>query len=711
MNSFKKFTFAHLIALGILPIFLALINPNWLFNLSFSHDYIIMVDDYIYTGYQMALPQYVGWYPSNIKYFIERLSWILPGYALNQVTTPLIAHVILHFALYYVAIFSVYGILNKLTNRRVALIIAVLFGQYPLIMRSLGWNYPDGFAMTCMLVSLLWLTHATESRWRALYVIGAGMAFMSMTIAHFFNIFYAPALILYGLLLDKLHQKPRRLIMTAVYSLVGAGVVYGGLAWYYHQLTGNILLSNALSTTEGFAQSLTYFLSYHFSGVPAYWHVFLVMIAIATIWFILRRTHTLSPETRRMMQSVLALFVGAYAVMAVWAVLGYLYVHVSFYHANIIMTAFLMLGMLIYKPLTDLPPTPFRWISITAFFAPMLLLILIPQLTINWDTLNVVLMIGAVAFGLMVIMTRPPMRLMMSLILFMLIASMLVGDSVLIKIYNPDRYRDQTVFEEATTIAEFLNERVYRLDMGEFRLWYDFNDPKVPTFHAVSSIYLWTEGRNARLNEEPPQSSFFEAYRIIIMSSVHDTNTLLQMASDTLDNKGIITFISEEVVAGIRLIFVNVRLALVSADWLTYYFSDTQQDYVLSESGWNGYEQVPQNSRPFRWMAEPTARLTLDVSGGWFDATANYRVLFTIAGYLEDEVVDNLTLSINGVPVPLERSADKYVGQISGQYLLNPTLELVFQTSRVSNPFDLGIQDGRKLGVALGELVIERLIE
>lgn len=297
------------------------------------------------------------------------------------------------------------------------------------------------------------------------------------------------------------------------------------------------------------------------------------------------------------------------------------------------------------------------------------------------------------------------------LIGFMLIASMLIGDSVLIKTYTPDRYREQTAFEEATTIAKFLNERVYWLGMDEFRLWYDFSDPKLATFHAVSSIYLWTEGRNARLNEEPPQSSFFEARRIIIMSSLHDTNTLLQMASDTLDNKGIITLMGEEVVAGIHLVFVNVRLALVSSDWLTYYFSDTQQQYVLSESGWNGYELVQQNSRPFRWTSEPTARLILDVSGGGFDATAKYHVSFVIAGYLEDEVVDSLTLSINGVSVPLERSDHYYVGEISGQYLLNPTLELVFQTDRVSNPFDLGIQDGRKLGVAIGELIIDRMIE
>jgi len=48
---------------------------------------------------------------------------------------------------------------------------------------------------------------------------------------------------------------------------------------------------------------------------------------------------------------------------------------------------------------------------------------------------------------------------------------------------------------------------------------------------------------------------------------------------------------------------------------------------------------------------------------------------------------------------------------ISGELLNAPTLELILQTDRVSNPFDLGIQDGRKLGVAIGELMIEPFID
>jgi len=706
----RRLNFVHIAILLVLPVILALINPNWLFNLSFRHDFIIMVDDYIYTGYQMAFPQYVGWYPSDTLYFIDRVSWTLPSYVIHQLFSPLHAHLIIHFALYYMAIFAVYGILNKLANRRVALIIALLFGQYPLIMRSLGWNYPDGFAMACMAVSLLWLTYAVESERRPLYLIGAGGAFMLMFLANTFNGFYAVAMALYFLLLDKTYQKPIRLVKTGIYAFVGVGVVYGGFAFAYYQLTNTLLLTNTLQTTQQITQDARYFLSYHFSGLPPYWHIFLATVSFMAVWSLIRRTRYLSPESRRGMQAVVALFFGTYSLIAIWGLAGFLYSHVSFYHANVVMTAFLLLGMLIYKPLTDLSSAQFRFITISAFFVPMIpfaLFTLSPSL-FDLDALSVWLIIGAVVCGFMAMRTRQPLRIGMAVIVFCALCGVLIGNAVSIRTYTADRYRDQTVYEESTAIAQAINARYPSLGMDKFRLWYDFSDRKLPTFHAVSSIYLWTLGRNARLNEDPPEDTFFEADNIIILTSQsHDLSTLLLMAENTLQNRAIITSIGGVTVGDIRLEFLQVRLSMLGEDSLRYYFSESQSEYVLEESGWNGYEQVPQNSRPFRWTAEPTARLLLDMTDASFNPDGTYRLSFVRAGSLEDEVLNSLTLTVNGVSIPLTKADTVYVGNINGVLLTAPTLELIFQTDRVSNPFDVGVQDGRKLGVAIGELMIE----
>lgn len=699
----KKFNFIHIVLILALPIVLALINPNWLFNLSFSHDFIIMVDDYIYTGYQLAFPQYVGWLPSDTLYFIERLPIILPGYVLNQITSPLMAHIILHIVMYLIAVFTVYGILNKLANVRVALIVAVLFGQYPLIMRSLGWNYPDGLAMTCMALAVLWLTYAPESRWRGLYVSGAGAISMVMIVSHFFNIFYAPAIALYIIWLDKLYRQPLRLIRTGIFAVLGAGVLYGTLALVYYQLTGNILLRNALNTTSGFAQSLPYFLRYHFSGVPAYWHVFLLLVVVITVLFIIRRTRTLSAEMRRVIVAIIVLFISAYAVIAVWYLVGFLYLHISFYHANIIMTAFVMLGMVIYKPISDLSVRQYRLVMVVSLVAPLAMFVGLTYLSPHWDVLYPICFMGAMLLAGIIIIYRQPMTVALATIGLVMCASGLVGDSVLIKVYNPDRYHEQRIFEDATAIAQTINGRYPRLGMDNFRLWYDFNDPKVATFHAVASIYLWSTGRNARL-DSMPDSTFFEAKQIILLSSRYNKDTLMQMASDIIENRGIITFIDELVVRDVYLVMVNVNLSLFSQGRLTYYFSQRQQQYVLAENGWHGYEQATDS---FRWTAEPTARLVLDTSTAQFDPTQTYRLSFVVKGYLEDAVVNSLKLTLNGVPIDLIRSNNMYVGEVAGEYLNKPTLELIFQTDRMSNPLELGIQDGRKLGVALGQLIID----
>ncbi|MCU0481203.1 MAG: hypothetical protein MUE54_08320, partial [Anaerolineae bacterium] len=183
----RKLNWVHIGLVVTLPIILALINPNWIFNPS-------MADDYIYLGYQLGFPKYIGWHPSETHYFIERISWILPGYVIRQIFSPLLANFIVHLGIYYLATFSVYGVLNKLFHSRIALIIAILFGQFPMVLRSTGWDYLDGYGMALLMLSIFFLTYVPHSPRRPYYLIGAGAVYLLMLGTNLFNIFYAPAL-------------------------------------------------------------------------------------------------------------------------------------------------------------------------------------------------------------------------------------------------------------------------------------------------------------------------------------------------------------------------------------------------------------------------------------------------------------------------------------------------------------------------------------
>ncbi|HRF95700.1 MAG TPA: hypothetical protein PLZ51_10915, partial [Aggregatilineales bacterium] len=96
MRLLRAIQWQHLILMFCLPIVLALINPNWIFN---PH----ITDDYIYLGYQMEMPRYTDWFPAANRYFGERVSWIAPTYPIRQLFSPMLANFIIHLGVYYVA--------------------------------------------------------------------------------------------------------------------------------------------------------------------------------------------------------------------------------------------------------------------------------------------------------------------------------------------------------------------------------------------------------------------------------------------------------------------------------------------------------------------------------------------------------------------------------------------------------------------------------
>ena len=711
-NILKKLNWVHIGLILILPIILALINPNWIFNLSIA-------DDYIYTGYQIALPKYVGWEPSSTHYFMERLSVILPGYVVRQFFSPLMANFVLHLGVYYLATFSVYGILNKLFNARIGIIIALLFGQFSLIVRATGWDYVDGYGLIYMTLSLYCLTQAAYSRRRSVYLVGAGAFFMLLIISNLFNLQYAPALAIYLLFLESLYKHPVRLLKTGLFVLIGMGIAYGTLAIFYYQLTGNLLLSNSVKFIRSSGEALSTFSQTAFSNVPPHWYLFLTLIAVIAIGRILTLKTTplrineqseLTPLPT--LRAVVGLFVASCGVMMVWRLLGHFYMSFSFYNTNIVMTGFILLGMIFSHKVVDMPPTRFRYVMGAAFFLPMLTPIILtfaPQ--VRTDTAIQIIFISAiVCAGAIVLLHRK--QTIQWLILFVMLTSVIATLNLWVNIYNPDRYISQRVYEKTMDIVQVINQRYDDFSLDTFRIWYPNNDPERRMFAAVSSIYLLEWGR--RLNPIT-LSQLLTPHEIVMLSSADNVASFMEYAQNTIYDAGFEIVQTEELVfeditQDIILNFIAIR-PYVNTDGNFYYsFGARHEQIVLNESGWNGYERSsPTNT--FRWTSDPMASVLLDVTEFSIDLQQDYRLSFVVVSSLEEEVVNSLSLTINGELVTLTRTDNRYEAVISGELLNAPTLELIFQTDRVSNPFDLGIQDGRKLGVAIGELMIEPFID
>ncbi len=704
MRLIRRFNWVHIGVISILPIILAFINSNWIFNLS-------MADDYIYLGYQLDFSKYIGWHPSDSSYFIERLIVIIPSAIIRQIFSPVVANFILHLGVYYLAIYSVYGILNKLFNARIAIFIAILFGQYPLIMRATGWDYPDGYALAFFSVAILCLTYSIQSRWRPLYLIGAGASFLLMINAHFFNLFYAPALAIYLLFLERdLYKKPIHLFKTGIYVFIGIIAVYIPQALFYYQMTGNLLFSNSIGTAQTSTQALYYFLLNNYSQITANWHLFLVGIAVMAIWQLMTITKmpTLPPltshlSTRHIMKTVVALFITSYAVIIGWRLLGFLYINVSFYHANIIMSAFLVLGGILSYIIMQLSSRQFFLVGIMAFFAPILAFTITHQFVAQF-TFGVywALFWVTILFIVLVILVKNTQIRLYTVILLMISLSVFIGNSHHIRIYNSNPHYNRMKYETTVKIATAINQRYENVSLDNFRFWYTFNDPKSPIIESVISIYLWGWDRYAV--DRQFSTTFFDTKEIIILTSL-DTDSSINFYKSSLVSSIQANSLDEMVIDDIHLIFTDI--SLISRDTFNYFFSSQELGIIIDESGWNGYEATA--TQFYRWTAEPQARLVFNIQEVIFDTQSKYQICLNVMTSLEQDVVESFRLFVNDVSIDLIREGNWFIGTIDGTFLSGDTMELRFETDRVSNPFDLGIQDGRKLGVALSELTIAPL--
>jgi len=548
INMFKKLNYWHLALIVMLPIVLALINPNWIFNAGIA-------DDYIYLGYQLDFLKYVDWSPSIDMYFIERFSLNLPAYFIRQLFSPLASNFIIHLSVYYLAVFSVYGILNRLTNARIALIITLLFGQYPLILRSTGWDYLDGYVMAMCALTIFLLTQSVGSKRAPLYMIGSGVAFALMFNGNSFNAVYAPALALYYLFLsDWRVYMIRRLIMTGIYTAIGAGIMTGILMGVYYALTQNILYENSFRISR---LPVAYQFSYYFStNYSKYVHPHWIFLFVATAFVIVfrpliwKRASYMDSENpairnyRVILRAMLALFTVSLLVLGYYQFQGYVFSRLHFYNTNWVLAAFLFLGV-IFAPLLNKDNQRFyKYAPHIAFIVPMLPLIIF---TVYPDIFTIfnhyVLYIGAI---ICLILAFFPRMGIIGLVGFAMFTGAMLNDSrgyqsyhypPRMDVYVSDRYMLQDIYEQSVKIAQIINARYDNLNLDAFRIFYVGRDPHRRLFDTVGGIYLWSWDRVLTSNQivEQIERSDRPFREIVILTSADRAETALATLAESVE--------------------------------------------------------------------------------------------------------------------------------------------------------------------------------
>jgi hypothetical protein len=211
--------------LALLPAGLLAANPRWIWS-------GVGRDPWVYYGFFRFARIYL--HDFDTLYFSSRLSVILPGYLARHLLPAGPANLALHLALYWTALFALWGVLRSLYGQATALLTVTACGVHPAFLLSIGRNLVDGFGMTYALLGLLFLTLAARGRaWRAWQFL-AGGAIAALVVANLFFALSGAFLVAYFVGLGGLAGWRRPILRSAGWRrLVGrsaAWLALGGLA-------------------------------------------------------------------------------------------------------------------------------------------------------------------------------------------------------------------------------------------------------------------------------------------------------------------------------------------------------------------------------------------------------------------------------------------------------------------------------------------------
>lgn len=223
----------RVLLIALFPIFLLLINRNWIF---FENPYGNNVDSWVYTGYFFNYENYYKIFGQ--LYYGDRVSWIFPGYFFNHILSPLVANYILHIVFFCLALLALYFIIKMIFDENTAFLISLMMGTYTFFIREIGSNYGQGSVITYFLLIILFLTASAKSTHWKIFLFLGGICFASMIYAHMFTIIFTPYIIVYYIIANHQWRKNSNPV-SLLYFIIGIvtiSIIYSGINI---ALTGN----------------------------------------------------------------------------------------------------------------------------------------------------------------------------------------------------------------------------------------------------------------------------------------------------------------------------------------------------------------------------------------------------------------------------------------------------------------------------------------
>jgi hypothetical protein len=694
--------------LFLFPWLLILLNSNWIFSPANG-----MPDTWFYYAFFRYFFQYASEFPSNSHYFVERLTWIVPGFYVYRVFSPLWANYILHLAVYYTATFSLYGVLRILFNARTALIAALAMGSYPWFLRAAGWDYVDGVGIAHMLLLLFLLIRATRSGHWKMYLFVAGIVHASMLITNQFWAGFAPAWSVFFLLLNQREKKNQigRLAIAVLCFLAGNLVLTGLVSLFFHAVTGNYnFLENSMQFSRMVAQSeenkneVTQF----YGTMFPYWHLLPLLFFLAAAWTLRSIKDHLY---RYSFLVILAFFVLSYGWVIFWHVYAIPYLIIFLYSSYLIPAAFLLLGALLSVSLAQVSETAYTQLlvfSILIFAIPFIL-----STFDEWQD-HPYLLVFFILIMLAGLTLLPRTWIILPTLISLSALSFLGGRNTWI--YLPNRSQNQNNFLTVSDVGELIDAQYPDWNYNDFRLWYK-RDKNVSTYGAIASVYLYPWG--SVINMSParrfvwPRTTRISDGNIVLLSANHDVQQVLIEAARAFPAKNArMEYVDSSVVQhgdiSVTVIFASVE----GSTSIPLEYGEKYEFESVQGVNWYSTEIGSDNQETFAWSGPgSTSEIEFLLPAREDDATVEFCVL----GAILPELPQTLQLSVNGISVPVDLSRKPncpyfYRGVIPSDVLRsNPSETLFsFEIDRTVSPKEMGVNaDSRKLGLGFDWIEIK----
>lgn len=697
-----------ILILILLPILQVIINSNWIFTPRSEFP-----DSWFYYSYFHYFYDYAPNFPSNIHYFVERLSWNIPGYILYHLFSPLVANYILHLAAYFIAILSLYGILSLLFNRRTALITALLMGSYPWFLRAVGWDYVDGIGIAYFLFTLFLITLGVKQKERwGWSLFGAGIAFALLLISNPFWFGFTAAIGVYFEIIYVKHR--RRFIRGLLLFLCGALLTGLIFAVFYKSVTGQFFfLQNSLSFSRRIAkdvQNSQNVISFY-GLMPPYWHILPILTALTTIPVLMRTKGFL--HYRKAFIACVLLFILSYAWLIFWHLYSTPYLVVFLYSSYIIPGTFLMLGSQIHSVLEDISIYRFRMIIIlTIIFSilPLLIFTLFPEIQVIQQ--NILL---TISLSIIFLVFNPALfqnQILLPIIALSIAFIGYIGDTNIIPhVFVADRFSNMNNFLAVEDVISAVNARYSHQigNYGSFKIWYP-GGKYLPTYTSIASVYLYPWGNNIILHPESDRlvwnnfNNLTDKDNLIILTNhstgleeanevLHPLNANVTLDSAVKIDRGDIQF---------NVLFTTIHTTPRTFD-LTYN-KKFEFDETINRPNWYKPE-LAAGGTTFTWSGPaPESKLSLRLP----KSESGAQLQICVVGSLAQDVTESLRVDINNTaislyPTHLSACPIAYEGAIPSALLEgdNEELLLTFQVNRTLSWRDIGAnQDPRKFGLA-----------